>query len=94
MSNNQDAYKVPATPLVLNPDYKPEAKDAAPVETAKVEAELPTYTVKKGDTLSAIAKEQLGSANRYQEIFKLNQDLLKDADHIMPGQVLKLPLTH
>ena len=50
-----------------------------------------TYTVKKGDTLSAIAKEHLGSAGAYMKIFELNKDQLTDPDEIKPGQVLRLP---
>ena len=50
-----------------------------------------TYTVKPGDTLSAIAKEHLGSANAYMKIFELNKDQLSDPDKIKPGQVLRLP---
>lgn len=49
------------------------------------------YTVKKGDTLGAIAKEHLGSAKRYREIFEANQPMLKDANLIYPGQVLRIP---
>ena len=50
-----------------------------------------TYTVKSGDTLSAIAKEHLGSAGAYMKIFELNKDQLTDPDKIKPGQVLHLP---
>jgi len=50
-----------------------------------------TYTVKPGDTLSAIAKAHLGNANAYMKIFDLNKDQLSDPDKIKPGQVLKLP---
>ena|SRR5688500_11797520 len=50
-----------------------------------------TYTVKPGDTLSAIAKEHLGSAGAYMKIFELNKDKLSDPDKITPGQVLRLP---
>jgi nucleoid-associated protein YgaU len=50
-----------------------------------------TYTVKSGDTLSKIAKEFLGNANAYNEIFDLNRDQLSDPDKIKPGQVLKIP---
>lgn len=49
------------------------------------------YTVKKGDTLGAIAKEQLGSAKRYPEIFEANKPMLKDPNLIYPGQVLRIP---
>jgi nucleoid-associated protein YgaU len=50
-----------------------------------------TYTVKAGDTLSAIAREHLGNAASYMKIFELNRDQLTDPDKIKPGQVLKLP---
>ena len=50
-----------------------------------------TYTVKAGDTLSKIAREQLGSANAYMDIFNANKDQLQDPDKIKPGQVLKIP---
>jgi nucleoid-associated protein YgaU len=50
-----------------------------------------TYTVKQGDTLSAIAKQHLGDANAYMKIFQANRDQLSDPDKIKPGQVLKIP---
>ena len=50
-----------------------------------------TYTVKAGDTLSRIAKDQLGDANAYTKIFEANRDQLSDPDKITPGQVLKIP---
>lgn len=50
-----------------------------------------TYTVKPGDTLSAIAKELLGKASEYPRIFEANRDQLSDPDRIKPGQVLKIP---
>jgi len=53
-----------------------------------------TYTVKAGDTLSKIAKEQLGNANAYTAIFEANRDQLSDPDKIKPGQVLKIPAAH
>lgn len=52
-----------------------------------------TYTVKPGDTLSKIAKEHLGNANAYMDVFNANKDQLSDPDKIKPGQVLKIPDT-
>ena len=54
-------------------------------------AEPVFYTVVKGDTLSAIAKKHLGSANKYMAIFEANKPMLKDPDKIYPGQVLRIP---
>ena len=49
------------------------------------------YTVKRGDTLSGIAKEQYGDASKYPKIFEANKPMLKDANKIYPGQVLRIP---
>jgi nucleoid-associated protein YgaU len=47
--------------------------------------------VQKGDSLSKIAKQELGDANAWKKIFDANRDVLDDPDKIFPGQVLKLP---
>jgi nucleoid-associated protein YgaU len=49
------------------------------------------YTVKKGDTLSKIAKEFYGDANRYHAIFEANRPMLEHPDKIYPGQSLRIP---
>lgn len=49
------------------------------------------YTVVKGDTLSAIAKREYGSANEYPRIFEANRPMLSHPDKIYPGQVLRIP---
>lgn len=48
-------------------------------------------TVKKGDTLSAIAKQEYGDANQYNKIFEANKPMLKHPDKIYVGQVLRIP---
>lgn len=47
-----------------------------------------TYTVKSGDCLSSIAKKELGDANKWKDLQKLNN--LVNANKIYPGQVLRL----
>jgi nucleoid-associated protein YgaU len=49
------------------------------------------HTVKKGETLSHIAKAELGHANRYMDIFEANKPMLSHPDKIYPGQVLRIP---
>lgn len=46
------------------------------------------YTVKKGDTLWAIAQRYLGGGSKYKEIKTLNA---LNSDTIYPNQVLKIP---
>jgi hypothetical protein len=54
-------------------------------------AKARVYVVKSGDSLSKIAKENLGDANRWPEIFELNKDKIKDPNLIHLGQELKMP---
>lgn len=49
------------------------------------------YTVVRGDTLSAIAKNQYGNASEYPKIFDANKPMLSSPDKIYPGQVLRIP---
>lgn len=50
-----------------------------------------TYTVKKGDSLSKIAKAVYANANQWKRIYEANKDQIADADLIHPGQVLRIP---
>lgn len=62
--------------------------DEADVNGSTATTTYATYTVKKGDSLWAIAAKQLGNGSRYKEIKSLN-GLTSDTIHA--GQVLKLP---
>jgi nucleoid-associated protein YgaU len=66
-------------------------RTAAPAGAAAAGAASTFYTVKKGDTLSAIAKAHYGNANAYMKIFEANRPMLEDPDKIYPGQVLRIP---
>ncbi len=63
--------------------------DKMSVSTASTEATY--YTVKSGDTLSAISKSVYGDANKYNGIFEANKPMLSSPDRIYPGQVLRIP---
>ena len=49
------------------------------------------YTVESGDTLSSIAEQFMGDADRWRAIFQANRDQIEDPDVIFPGQVLRVP---
>lgn len=68
-------------------------KGVAEVEDNMASLGTTFYTVKSGDTLSAIAKKYLGSARLYPEIFEANRPMLTHPDKIYPGQVLRIPGT-
>jgi nucleoid-associated protein YgaU len=55
------------------------------------EPEAQYYTVVRGDTLSKIAKQYYGDANKYPAIFEANKPMLKSPDLIYPGQMLRIP---
>jgi nucleoid-associated protein YgaU len=56
------------------------------IEAASAEPEAAMYTVQKGDTLWAIAKEHYGDGNKYPLVFEANKPMLTDPDKIYPGQ--------
>jgi len=49
------------------------------------------HTVVRGETLSKIAQQHLGNANKYPAIFDANNPILTNPDKIYPGQVLRIP---
>jgi nucleoid-associated protein YgaU len=49
------------------------------------------HEVMKGETLSKIAKQYYGDANKYRKIFDANRDQLSNPDLIKVGQKLRIP---
>jgi len=49
------------------------------------------YTIKRGDSLSKIAKFYYGDAMKYPVLFEANREIIKNPDLIYPGQVLRVP---
>jgi nucleoid-associated protein YgaU len=90
MVKNQDEVNKIWDAIKTVPDWRNDVVAEVTIDpSAKSLAQ--TYTVKAGDTLSKIAKDQLGNANAYMKIFEANKDQLSDPDKIKPGQVLKIP---
>lgn len=82
----------------------PQEPEARPIEEGKyiiekkevVEAEVKVstreYTIRKGDTLSKIAKEQLGAAHRWKYLYELNKSVIKDPHKLRPGKKIVIPV--
>lgn len=76
-----------------------QASDAAPsvgpISKPKPKASTPkvsrTYTVKKGDSLWAIAKKYYGDGSKWPRIFDANRSKIKNPNLIYPGQKLSIP---
>ena len=64
------------------------------INVASPQAQSQFYEVKSGDTLSKIARQFYGDANKYAAIFEANKPMLKDPDEIYPGQTLRIPAQH
>jgi nucleoid-associated protein YgaU len=69
----------------------PAAAAAAAAGNAPSTTAARTYTVQAGDSLSKIAKQFYGDANKYMKIFEANKDKLADPDKIKPGMDLVIP---
>ncbi|MEX1207932.1 MAG: LysM peptidoglycan-binding domain-containing protein [Acidimicrobiia bacterium] len=68
----------------LRQEYKARQKRAEESKTV-------FYTVVKGDSLNKIAAKHYDDSSKWPEIFEANQPMIKDADLIFPGQVLRIP---
>ncbi|WP_433398435.1 transglycosylase family protein [Streptomyces sp. CA-146814] len=81
------------------PTTRSEQREAPKAESSKKTVTTPTgekvqkgdgeYKVKVGDTLSKIADKE-GVKGGWSKLFKLNDDIVKEADLIFPGQQLHL----
>lgn len=56
-----------------------------------VRVEYDEYVVQPGDSMYSIAQKLYGCGERWQSIAKLNRKTVRNANHILPGMVLKLP---
>jgi nucleoid-associated protein YgaU len=61
------------------------------VKVAAVKSGEKVYTVRSGDTLSGIARDQLGKMTRWQEIWELNKNRIANPNLIEIGWELVLP---
>ncbi len=93
---------VPATPQGTVEVYEVSPKDGSDLNKVVVPVTFgralldpyrgfAQYTVKSGDTLSAIALEWYGDASLYPRLFEANCNQLSDPNLIFPGQVLRIP---
>ncbi len=79
----QSSTDKPADPGAAKPAKEIRANEPPAKETARV------YEVQAKDTLTSIAREQLGSESSWREIQKLNKGI--DPTKIRPGTKIKLP---
>ena len=61
------------------------------VTVAQEQPKAQFHEVVAGETLSQISKRYFGDTNHFMDIYEANKPLLKDPDHIYPGQTLRIP---
>lgn len=62
------------------------------LQAPPIQEKVEYYIIKKGDTLSGIAKQFLGNANDYPKIFEANREVIRNPDLIFIGQKIRIPL--
>lgn len=62
-----------------------------PAEQASTGSGYGYYTIQKGDTLSEISQDLMGTVRRMNELIELNKDQIQDADDIRVGMKLRYP---
>ncbi|MGH2719185.1 MAG: LysM peptidoglycan-binding domain-containing protein, partial [Actinomycetota bacterium] len=83
---------LPATPAVAQPAASPPAPATLLAQLTTAPAPTtPTYTVKRGDSLSSIAEQECGTGNAWPALARANQATVSDPDLIHAGDVLRLP---
>lgn len=83
----------PPAPVATTPEpvAAPATTPGTPPPTDLAAAPTRYHTVREGDTLSRIAREYLGDANRWPEILEANRDTLKDDRSLRFGTKLRIP---
>lgn len=59
---------------------------------SSVKVSTKEYTIKSGDTLSKIAKEQLGGAHRWKYLYEINKDRINDPNKLKAGKKIIIPI--
>ena len=79
-------YKMP------NLDFSDTDTGKQAAAQAQTQTSEKTHTVDSGESLWAIAEQELGDGSRWREIYDANKDVIGDnPDLIKPGQTLKIP---
>jgi nucleoid-associated protein YgaU len=89
-TNTTPPAPAPTTPMN---NAQPAANSTRPATSTDREAGEYWYTVKEGDSLWRIAKEQLGKASAVAALKELNKDILGGPEHdqVLVGSKIRLP---
>ena len=80
------------TPMNIATVEKSSTQSAARADTAATQPKAKNYTVKKGDSLSAIARQVYGDAGKWKKIYEANKGVIGgNPNLIYPGQTYIIP---
>ena len=65
--------------------------DRSTATPSKVQRKRQTVKVREGETLSDIAKRELGDGSKWHSLWKANKQVVPNPDRLSPGTVLQLP---
>ena len=85
----------PDSPQIQGAEQVDEGKyvvEEEEVVESEVQVSTREYVVKSGDTLSSIAKDELGNGKRWKYLYEINKDRIKDPNKLRAGQKLIIPV--
>lgn len=83
--------RIAKSPLVVKKAVVQKQVTKQSTSSQKQKTTVRTHTVKRGDTLWALAKKFYGSGAKFPTIYEANKDKIKKPDLIQIGWVLKIP---
>lgn len=80
----------------LPPELKKSKSDSSPIDSTestsrRTVSKYDWYVVKENDTLSRIAKREMGSARLYLKLYEANRDILPNKNTLKPGIKIRIP---
>ena len=87
-----EASAVETTPVVTSPESKKAEPQLVQESVQVVSGDFGHYVVLEGESLSQIALKTMGKISLWKELMSANREVIKNANLIYPGDVIKIPL--
>ena len=91
-TTNEEKLKDYVTITESKEKKEPKKPDSTTVLENEAISTVISLVIKKGDTLSDIARRTYGNASMYMPIYEANRDKLKSPDRVPEGITLRVPL--